>query len=255
MNIFINFAKKAVKLCPRNSFDEGVKDCISLGKKLITKKNVDRFLDLGCSDGKLTKEFAKTIKSKEIWGIEILPQRIRAAKSKGIKCLKADLNYKWPLESNYFDIILSSQNIEHVHNTAFYLLECYRCLKPNGQLIILTENLASFANLFALFFGWQPFSCDIGGWLVGNPLMKQRKNAKDIEKLIKKCQRKGLTGSIGHIKVLSFQGLQDSLELVGFRDIKMFTRGYVPLYGWLSDLLCSIDKKRGYFLIASAIKK
>ncbi len=161
-----------LKLIAPKSFDDGLTRCNNLGKKLITKKGIDRFLDVGCGDGKLTMEFAEIAKPKEIYGIEFIDEYRLEAEKKGMKCLKCDLNGKWNFDDNFFDFILSSQNIEHLHNTRLYLEECYRYLKPEGQLIILTESLASLVNIGALLFGWQPFSTTlINGWNLGNPLI------------------------------------------------------------------------------------
>jgi len=225
-----------------------------LGKNLFLNKNIDRFLDVGCGDGTLTMEFARILNTKEIYGVELVDQFRKQATEKGIKCCEFDLNGSWLYENNFFDCILSSQNIEHLHNTRLYLEEIFRCLKPGGEVVILTENLASWVNIISLFFGWQPFSTtNINGWKIGNPLIYHIDEPID-ESFVNKWQGSGISGTVGHVRVLTFGGLRDLLALVGFKNVKLHTRGYLPFFGKFSDILCSLDTRHGHFLIASARK-
>jgi len=234
------------------AFDDGLGQCNKLGMKLIARKNVDRFLDVGCGDGKLTLDFARVINPKEIYGIEYVDEVRALAEKNGIKCIKSDLNDKWGYGSGFFDIIMSSQSIEHMHNTRLYLEEAYRCLKPSGQLVVLTENLASWMNIWALVFGWQPFSItNINGWSIGNPLGVYRDEKKD-ENFFNKYS--AVSGTVGHVRVVAYTCLKEMLERVGFKQVKIFTRGYLPCFGWFSNLMCRIDRKHGHFLIATGIK-
>lgn len=246
--------RKILKSIGPKSFNDGLARCNNLGKKLISRKGLERFLDVGCGDGKLTMEFAEIVKPKEIYGLEFVDELRLEAKNKGIECLKCDLNGKWNFADNFFDFILSSQNIEHLHNTRVYLEECYRCLKWGGQLIILTENLSSWANIGALIFGWQPFSTtNINGWSLGNPFVWHIDEPKD-EEFLEKWQDTGVSGTAGHVRVLAFRGLKDLLEKAGFKNVKVHTTGYLPLYGKLSDFFCKINRKHGHFLIATGLK-
>jgi ubiquinone/menaquinone biosynthesis C-methylase UbiE len=234
-------------------FNDGLARSNNLGKKLIYNREIERFLDVGCGNGKLTMEFAKIAKPKEIYGIEFVDEFRKEAKSRGIKCIKCDLNRKWDFEDNFFDLILSSQSIEHLHNTRLYLEECYRVLK-RGQLIILTENLASWVNIGALVFGWQPFSTtNINGWSLGNPFIWHIDEPKD-EEFLKKWQDSGVSGTAGHVRVLAFKGLEDLLKKIGFENIKVYTEGYPPFWGKVSHFLCYIDRRHGHFLIATGFK-
>lgn len=245
---------KLLRFISPKAFNDGLKKSNNLGKKLIICKKHGRLLDLGCGDGKLTIEFVKIAKVKEIYGIEYINDDRKKAEEKGIKCIKSDLNYKFKFKSNFFDLILSSQNIEHLHNTRFYLEESYRCLNPGGQIIILTENLASWVNIVALFFGWMPFSTtNINGWSLGNPLIWHMNELKD-EKTINKLQNSGISGLAGHVRVLSYIGLRDLLTKTGFKKVKIYSRGYLPFWGLISDILSIVDKRHSHFLIASAIK-
>lgn len=125
--------------------------------------------------------------------------------------------------------------------------------------MILTENLSSWVNIGALFFGWQPFSMtNINGWNLGNPFIRHLYEPKyeglRYEEFLKKYQDTGVSGAVGHVRVLAFGGLKDLLEKAGFKDVKVYTRGYLPLWGRLSEILCRIDKRHGHFLVATGFK-
>lgn len=239
-------------------FDDGLLRTNQLAKKIVRDRPYQkkiRFLDLGVGDGVLTLEIASILKAKEILGLEFVDEYVKAARKKGIRCLKSDLNQKFPYQSNYFDFILSSQTIEHLHDTRRYLQECFRCLKPAGELLILTENLGSWPNIGALIFGWQPFSTtNINGWQLGNPLVWHLNEPKNRD-FFEKYQATGISGTVGHVRVLTYQGLRDLLKKVGFVKIEISARAYFPLRGSLSDKLCSIDKRHGHFLIANCYKR
>ncbi len=246
--------RKLLKYIAPRAFNDGLARCNALGKRLIRRKGMERFLDVGCGDGALTMEFAGIARPEELYGIEFIPDLCRAAEARGIRCISQDLNTRWEIESNRFDLILSSQNIEHLHNTRLYLEECYRTLKPGGQLIVLTENLASWVNIGALSFGWQPFSTtNINGWSTGNPFIWHADEPRN-EEFFETWQDSGVSGTVGHVRVLAYRGLRDLMEKVGFREVKVYTRGYLPLWGRLSDALCTLDRRHGHFLIGTGNK-
>ena len=100
----------------------------ALDKRLVLKylrnKRVQRLLDTGCASGDFTIKVAQLLKAKEIHGVEIVEKSYKTAVSKGITVAKKDLNKKLPYKDNYFDVILSIQNIEHLYFTDDYYRRC-----------------------------------------------------------------------------------------------------------------------------------
>lgn len=56
--------------------------------------------------------------------------------------IKADINKGLPFKKNYFDVVLCSHILEHVHNVGKIFEELYRILKPDGKLIIKVPHIS-----------------------------------------------------------------------------------------------------------------
>jgi len=238
------------------SFNYGGDECTLLAKQLLEVGPGGLLLDLGCGSGQITMEFAQLMSASEVHGIEFVDEYREEASSRGIACIKADLNNQWDYPDCTFDLVFSTQNIEHVHNTRLYLEECHRVLKPGGQLLITTENLASWVNIGALVFGWQPFSTtSISGWEVGIPLVLQVPDIAPPEDFVQRWHASGVSGTLSHVRVLAYRGLRDLLLLAEFQRVSIFSRGYPPFWGKPADLLSRIDRRHGHFLVASGFKK
>jgi len=111
-----------------------------------------QYLDLGCDDGKKTIERSKHIGTKNVYGIEISKLRAKLSISKGVKTYICDLNDKFPVKSKSIDIVTNNQVIEHLNDTDHFLSEISRVLKKDGLLILSSENLSSWHNIFSLLF-------------------------------------------------------------------------------------------------------
>lgn len=59
-----------------------------------------------------------------------------------------------PIGDESFDIILSSQVLEHVSRPEAYLQECWRLLRPNGRLILTTHGFFEDHGCPFDFFRW-----------------------------------------------------------------------------------------------------
>ncbi|MBU4348432.1 class I SAM-dependent methyltransferase [Patescibacteria group bacterium] len=150
---------------------------------LLEKNSNARLMDLGCDDGKWTLRLGEKVCTKNLFGIDIVDKKIQEAIKKGIECKKVDLNNDLPFEDNYFDIVHANQVIEHIYDLDKFMSEIYRVVMLNGYVIISTENLASWHNIFSLLFGWQPFSAT--NYLpgsIGNPLALWKNYESSIDK-------------------------------------------------------------------------
>jgi len=217
-----------------------------LEKRLIARRDIDRMLDIGCNDGMLTIETAEIAGAHEIHGIESSESRRIEAEKRGITCAS---HFPSEYDNGFFDLIVSSRTLGSTSDVRAYLEECHRCLAVGGQIIIITRNGASWANIGALLLGWQPFSTsDFDGFTAGNPIAGFLRDSHMTE-------QEGNTVAGNDHGSLSPLGIRDLMEKVGFRNIKTYTRGWLPLWGFVSDLLCWFDRRHGHILIASGFKK
>lgn len=63
-----------------------------------------------------------------------------------------DANSALPYKNNQFDLIISSETIEHLQNPHLFLSEIHRILKPKGTLILTTPNVTNIFSRFYFFF-------------------------------------------------------------------------------------------------------
>ncbi len=210
----------------------------------------DSFVDLGCGDGRLTKQFAKKAKAKTVIGLDSLP-----SKKSGIKIVKGDLNRKLPFKSNSFDIATSHYSLEHLYNTGLFISETHRILKKGGYTVVATDNLSNWPTIIALIFGYQPFSltCGISKRSIGNPFAI-RSNFGEVVSDRNLDLDWRVSGEWSHNKVLSYKALLEAYEEYGFKIEKVIGVGYLPFKGFLSRFFANLDKRHAYLLIIKARK-
>ena len=103
--------------------------------------NVNSALDLGCGDGYLSYLMAKT--GISVTSIDLSAHRLEKFKAQAdrlkIRQIQGDIaNVKLSAES--FDLIVSSEVIEHIRDYEKVLKEAYRLLKIGGHFIVTVPN-------------------------------------------------------------------------------------------------------------------
>jgi ubiquinone/menaquinone biosynthesis C-methylase UbiE len=122
----------------------------------------DRVLDLGCGAGDLTGDLAGMAAS--VVGVDVAEAALRRARRRhpGIPFLRAELDAALPLDDNAFDVVWSSEVIEHVADTARWLSEVRRVLRPGGRLLLTTP---SHDRLKLVVGGLERYSAPLGDHL------------------------------------------------------------------------------------------
>jgi SAM-dependent methyltransferase len=122
----------------------------------------DRVLDLGCGDGRFTRE-AAGIGAKPI-GVEIAQAAIDRARRAhpDLDFRLAPIDGPLPFDDVSFDVVWTSEVIEHVADTARWLSEVRRVLVPRGRLLLTTP---SHGRLRIALNGIEGFSDPLGDHL------------------------------------------------------------------------------------------
>ena len=221
----------------RDAAKENVKAILNM----LEPKTDAKMVDLGCSSGENTVKFANAVGTKDLYGVDLHPKACALALEKGIKIARHDLNTPFPFEEEFFDVIIANNVIEHIRETDLFVNEIYRILKPNGYVVVSTENLSGSHNMLALLLGYQPFFDYVSKvYYIGNPFFFHRKTIGEP--------------TVIHYKLFAFQALVDILEVYHFKVESVKGAGYPPFLGSIAWLLCRLDPKHSRYIIAKARK-
>ena len=201
----------------------------------LLEPNGRTMLDVGCADGSFSKQISKRVGAEDCHGVEILEEQIRKSKQKGINVKKFDLNKKFEFKSNFFDVVVANQILEHLHDTDNFAKEIYRVLRPGGYAIISTPNLASAHNIFSLALGLQPFPASVSNEVIlGNFLNPE----------YMKQQTKG--GE--HLRLFTLPALSGFFSYHGFKIESVKGVGFYPFPKVISRLLGIPFKRYSVYL-------
>ncbi len=103
-----------------------------------------RLLDIGSGNGKSLELMQKLGWLAE--GIDVDENAVRTARKKGLQVNYGTL-YEMLYPGDHFDAIIMRQVFEHLYDPIDILRECYRILKPNGHLVIVTPNNESLSHI------------------------------------------------------------------------------------------------------------
>lgn len=110
------------------------------GFMLATARPGDHALDLGCGDGALTASLAGAV--AEVVGADVAEAAIRRARARhpGLEFAVVPIDGPLPFADGAFDLVWSSEVIEHVADTARWLSEVRRVLAGGGRLVLTTPS-------------------------------------------------------------------------------------------------------------------
>lgn len=100
----------------------------------------DRVLDLGCGAGDLAADLARA--GAAVVGVEVAEAAVKRAQRRHpeLTFRLAPIDGPLPFDDQAFDVVWSSEVIEHVADTARWLSEVRRVLAPGGRLLLTTPS-------------------------------------------------------------------------------------------------------------------
>jgi SAM-dependent methyltransferase len=98
--------------------------------------HLERALDLGCGDGRLTSELDAT----ELTAADVSPVALERAARRlpGARIVELEPDAALPFDDGSFDLVLCAETIEHVRDVQLLLSEIRRVLRPGGTLALTT---------------------------------------------------------------------------------------------------------------------
>lgn len=217
-----------------------IEDTVS---KFLPKDRNAVYLDCGCDDGSKTIERAAIIGTKKIFGIEGNTSRAKIAQENGIATFVTDLNGIWPIKTSSIDCLSATEVVEHLVNLDNFFLESKRVLKPEGKIIISTENLAAYHNIFALLIGNQPYT---GPYLSRIHPIGHKPFGHYY----------GLPISMDpHVNVMTAKALRQLLRAYSFTIKHSSPVGFYPMPSPFSKVLANIDSVHASYTVVEAINR
>lgn len=200
----------------------------------------EHLCDFGAGDGSITRSILNGVTFPVVSAIELDPVHAETLSAEGFAVHGYDLNRPIPINNASFDVVVSNQVIEHLYDTDLFLAEIHRVLRPGGLAVISTENLASWHNVGALLFGWQPFSLTNVSALasgVGNPFALHR-------------GENGWPFPLQHHRLFTTQTLRELMQLHGFTNIQLTGSGYYPFPASFGG----VDVRHAHLIALSGVK-
>lgn len=128
---------------PESYWQELEADTLAKTEKYL--KPNDNILDVGVGLGRLLQKVRQDVNK---YGVDISMPYLQKTKSSGLEVCMADLE-NLPYKDSFFDVIISTDVLEHVFDYHKCIHEILRVLKPDGVFIMrvpYNENLKAYIN-------------------------------------------------------------------------------------------------------------
>lgn len=107
-------------------------------------------LEFGAGTGELLLLLRGQSYPGKMTGADLLPRPERLPGDIGWS--QVDLNHALSFPDESFDVIISTEVVEHLENPRFMAREFWRLLRPSGTVVLTTPNQESIRSLLALLF-------------------------------------------------------------------------------------------------------
>lgn len=219
---------------------------------IYSLKDGGDMLDCGAHSGEKfnTLNQIKDLDPSSYYGIEWSKRPVLSAQENNLNVIQGDLNHKLPFENNKFQCVFGLSVLEHLLNPCNHLKECYRVLKTDGTLILLTPNISTLFTIILLLLGKMPSS---GPHPDSNILLENEELIKVSDDNIQPDSEAD-TPSHRHLVVFSYRVLISYLKMIGFSDVKGHGFGLYPFPNITQPLLEKIDPYHCHQIVIIARK-
>jgi SAM-dependent methyltransferase len=118
-------------------------------------------LDVGCGDGSALAVAATQNPKHRFAGIDWSADALRQARARGLTVTRAAVSPRLPVADGQADVVIMSELIEHLVDPDGAVAEVRRVLRPGGDLLLSTPNLAAWYNRGLLALGIQPVFSEV----------------------------------------------------------------------------------------------
>jgi 2-polyprenyl-3-methyl-5-hydroxy-6-metoxy-1,4-benzoquinol methylase len=236
MGIIYSYIKLVGRLAG-NDLEKNIMSLLPKGDDLV-------YLDCGCDNGEKTISRAGHIGTDRIFGIELIKKRAKLAVKRGVKVSNFNLNEKWEYLDKQFDIITATEVVEHLVDLDNFFLEARRVLKKDGILIVSTENLASFHNIFALILGNQPSTGPYLSRLFSIGYHPCNCYQKDKERILMPP----------HLNVMTKKALASLFNFFRFKILSIKGSGFYPFPPPLAQIFSFFAKNYASYVVVKGVK-
>ena len=141
-NVWKTFPSSVSERMIPNTFGHARFQFIINSLEMISSNQSLRILDLGCGDGWIEQIISKY---GDVTAVDFAPETINSAQKKygehaNFKLANSDYLHLGLGEDTKFDIVLSTEVIEHVQDHTAFMRQINSFLKPNGWCILTTPN-------------------------------------------------------------------------------------------------------------------
>jgi 2-polyprenyl-6-hydroxyphenyl methylase/3-demethylubiquinone-9 3-methyltransferase len=117
----------------------------------------EKVLDLGCGEGAFAAELARA--GADVLAVDVAAEPLRRARAAHpeLSTQLIDGEGEWEIADASFDVVWAGEVIEHVADTARWMSELRRVLRPGGRLLLSTPQLGR-AQLLASALSQRAFA-------------------------------------------------------------------------------------------------
>jgi len=199
-------------------------------KNSSTQQGGLKLLDAGCGNGRFLNHCTDIPIS--LYGVDYSENELNYAKKacSNIGLSQADLNEGIPYEDDFFDVVHSSEVIEHLYNPDFFIEEIKRVAKRDALVVITTPNLNSWLSRIMFLFGSIPMFYEVSTI-----------HANSGFGFFKKFKKQDYP--VGHIRVMNKDAIKCLFNNQGLEVYKIYGLPFEYFTGfmhWLDSLMSKV---------------